>query len=60
MKKRKLQCVDLLISERTPFELKFICNALDLNEDEYENLFNFLDNNHLCTTHILEESNSNL
>jgi len=60
LKKRKLQCADLLVSEKTPFELKFICNALNLNEDEYENLFNFLDNNHLCTTHILEESNSNL
>lgn len=59
LKKRKLKRPDLLISEKTPFELRFLCNALDLNEDEYENLFNFLDNNHLCTTHILEESSLN-
>ncbi|MCT3763303.1 sce7726 family protein [Chryseobacterium sp. PTM-20240506] len=59
LKKRKLKRADLLVSDKTPFELRFICNALDLNEDEYENLFNFLDNNHLCTTHILEENNLN-
>lgn len=59
LKKRKLQCAGLLISDKTPFELKFICNALDLNEDEYENLFNFLDNNHLCISRISEENNLN-
>lgn len=59
LKQRKLQCSHLLLSDQTPFELRFICNTLDLNENEYESLYNFLNNNHLCINPILEENNSN-
>lgn len=42
LKKRKLKCPDLLLSEKTPYELKHICYSLNLNRKEYQTLFNFL------------------
>lgn len=42
LKERKLLNPDLLKSRRTPKELKHICNTLDLNEQEYHKLYNFL------------------
>ena len=34
LKQRKIERPDLLLSERTPSELKLICNTLDFNEDD--------------------------
>jgi hypothetical protein len=42
LKKRTIECPDLLKSKNTPSELKHICYALDFNSNEYEQLFNFL------------------
>jgi hypothetical protein len=42
LKKRKIKCPDLLESEKTPFELKQICYALDFSEQEYNSLYTFL------------------
>ncbi len=60
LKKRNHNNSNLLLSDRTPMELRFLCNALNMKEQEYENLYNFLDNNHLCINPILEENNLNL
>ncbi len=54
LKRRNLKCPDLLTSEKTPKELKHICYTLNLSENEYERLFNFLTfnlENTLCTSH---------
>ena len=42
LKERKLQYPDLLKSPHTPKELKHICNSLDFDNIEYQNLYNFL------------------
>lgn len=42
LKERKLRCPDLLKSDKTPYELKHICYSLDMNESEYSELFDFL------------------
>lgn len=42
LKERKILTPKLLKSSKTPKELKFICNSLNFNEGEYDNLFNFL------------------
>ncbi len=42
LKERKLKCPDLLKSEKTPYELKHICYSLDMNQNEYSELFEFL------------------
>lgn len=42
LKKRKIKCPELLLSDRTPYELKQICYTLDFNEKEYNDLHNFL------------------
>lgn len=42
LKERKLRCPDLLKSDKTPYELKHICYSLDMNEREYSELFDFL------------------
>ena len=60
LKKRNAGNPSLLLSDRTPMELRFLCNALDMSDEQYDNLYNFLDNNHLCTNHILEENSLNL
>lgn len=53
LKKRKLHSPNLLTSKKTPKELRYICNSLNLKEKEYEYLYNFLaQNNSLCINHI--------
>ena len=53
LKKRKLHSPNLLISKKTPKELRYICNSLNLKEKEYEYLYSFLaQNNSLCINHI--------
>lgn len=42
LKQRKLKCSELLKSEETPKELKHICYTLNLSDDEYKNLYNYL------------------
>jgi hypothetical protein len=42
LKNRKLKCPHLLESKNTPFELKQICYSLDFSQQEYENLYTFL------------------
>lgn len=42
LKKRNIECPEILMSKQTPSELKHICYTLDLNSNEYEQLFNFL------------------
>lgn len=42
LKKRNIECPDLLKSNDTPNELKHICYTLDFNSNEYDQLFNFL------------------
>jgi hypothetical protein len=42
LKERKLKCPNLLKSNETPYELKHICNSLNLNNKEYQSLFSFL------------------
>lgn len=42
LKERKILTPKLLKSSKTPKELKFICNSLNFNEQEYDDLFNFL------------------
>ena len=42
LKERKISSPKLLKSSDTPKELKHICNSLDLNEQEYSKLYNFL------------------
>ena len=45
LKERKLKCPDLLKSEETPYELKHICYSLDMNQNEYFRLYQFLNKN---------------
>lgn len=45
LKKRKLKCPKHLNSKSTPYELKYICHKLDLEEKQYENLQVFLNQN---------------
>ena len=53
LKKRKLHSPNLLISKKTPKELRYICNSLNLKEKEYKYLYSFLaQNNSLCINHI--------
>ena len=52
LKQRKIERPDLLLSERTPSELKLICNTLDFNEDDYEQLYHFLNKQNLCISRI--------
>lgn len=52
LKERKLQKPDLLKSSNTPRELKYICNSLDFNENEYHKLYNFLATESVCINHI--------
>lgn len=49
LKERSIQNPKKLMSRKTPKELKYICNSLDLNEKEYEVLYDFLNTKHLCT-----------
>ena len=42
LKQRKLKCSDLLQSEQTPKELKHICYTLNLSDNEYKNLYSYL------------------
>lgn len=42
LKQRNLRCSELLKSEQTPKELKHICYTLNLSDDEYKNLYNYL------------------
>lgn len=42
LKKRKIKCPELLLSDSTPYELKQICYTLDFNEEEYSALYKFL------------------
>ncbi|MGE8513156.1 MAG: sce7726 family protein, partial [Chryseobacterium culicis] len=48
LKDRKLISPRLLKSSRTPKELKHICNSLNFNDKEYQNLYNFLKTNNPC------------
>jgi len=52
LKERKLQQPSLLKSNNTPKELKHICNSLDLNQQEYQNLYHFLATKNVCTNPI--------
>ncbi|QHN65002.1 sce7726 family protein [Bergeyella cardium] len=52
LKERKLSKPSLLRSSKTPRELKYICNSLDFNEQEYYKLYDFLKNKSVCTYHI--------
>lgn len=53
LKERKLHSPNLLESKKTPKELKYICNSLNLKEKEYQYLYHFLaQNNTLCINHI--------
>ncbi len=45
LKGRKLRCPDLLKDEKTPYELKHICYSLDMNDNEYSELYQFLNQN---------------
>lgn len=49
LKERTIQNPKALLSRKTPRELKYICNSLDLNEKEYAILHDFLNTKHLCT-----------
>lgn len=49
LKERTIQNPYLLSSRKTPKELKYICNSLDLNKKEYKVLYDFLNTKHLCT-----------
>lgn len=42
IKERKLKCPDLLKSEKTPYELKHVCYSLNMNKNEYKELYQFL------------------
>lgn len=42
LKKRKIKCHEYLESDSTPYSLKHIAYLLDFNEDEYLNLYKFL------------------
>lgn len=42
LKERKLQQPSLLCDKRTPYELKHICYTMDLSENDYHNLYAFL------------------
>ncbi|NLZ94710.1 MAG: sce7726 family protein [Bacteroidales bacterium] len=49
LKERSIQNPKKLMSRETPKELKYICNSLDLNDEEYDVLYNFLKTDYLCT-----------
>nr|WP_315001950.1 MmcB family DNA repair protein [uncultured Capnocytophaga sp.] len=51
LKERNISEYKLLISNKIPKELKYICNSLDLNKEEYQKMLNFLTINSLCTYH---------
>ena len=42
IKKRKLNCPDLLKDKNTPYELRYLCYSLDLNKEQYNKLFKLL------------------
>ncbi|NOU19552.1 MAG: sce7726 family protein [Bacteroidales bacterium] len=42
LKERKLKCPNFLKSEQTPYELKHICYSLNMTENEYIELYSFL------------------
>jgi hypothetical protein len=42
LKKRNIECPEILNSSETPSELKHICYTMNFNSNEYEQLFNFL------------------
>lgn len=42
LKERKLKCPTELISDMTPYELKYICYSLDLSDKEYKTFYQFL------------------
>lgn len=42
LKERKLRCPTELISDMTPYELKYICYSLDLSDKEYKSFYQFL------------------
>ncbi|WP_386693264.1 MULTISPECIES: sce7726 family protein [unclassified Lonepinella] len=54
LKKRELQSrnLKLLRSSRTPRELKYMCNTLNFNANEYDRLHLFLSREIVCTNHI--------
>ena len=56
LKERTIQNPKKLMSRKTPKELKYICNSLDLNDLEYEVLYEFLNTKHLCTNPMWEEN----
>lgn len=52
LKERKILRPKLLKSSKTPKELKFICNSLNFNEQEYDSLYNFLKQKNQCINHM--------
>ncbi|MDP8040076.1 MULTISPECIES: sce7726 family protein [Pasteurellaceae] len=52
LKERKLLNPSLLRSRKTPKELKYICNSLNFNEQEYHSLYNFLKEGNQCISHM--------
>ncbi len=42
LKERNIKCPELLVSKKTPDELKHICYTLDMSELEYTKFYNFL------------------
>ncbi len=42
LKKRKLNRPDYLMDNKTPYELKYICHTLNLNEQQYNKLYELL------------------
>lgn len=52
LKERKLQNPELLTSRKTPKELKYLCNSLDFNKNEYEILYEFLSSPKSCINHM--------
>lgn len=42
LKKRNVECPEILKSKNTPAELKHLCYNLNFNSEEYDDLFNFL------------------
>ena len=55
LRKLKLRTYSIsnnLISNRTPKELKHICNTLNFNDQDYNNFYNFLSEKSICTNRI--------
>lgn len=52
LKERRTEIPKNLKSRRTPKELRHICNSLVFNDDEYERLYDFLNDKDLCISHM--------